>query len=112
MKAVSIILAATLLQQTGCDQPAPKPAAAPAAQDQTHYQRFIPIPRETFIVGAPLSWSVALDTMTGRLCRTYDMQMKGWESVPLCYQLYLADRPADPAVQKILDDLKKLGPPH
>jgi hypothetical protein len=89
MKAISLILVTVFLQQTGCDQPAQAPKSV--APDQTHYQRFIPIPRESFIVGVPWSGSVALDTMTGRLCRTYDMQMKGWESIPLCYQLYSTD---------------------
>jgi hypothetical protein len=82
VKSISVILAAILLQQTGCNQ-APKPTAP----DQTHYQRFVPIPAETGVVGVPWSGDVALDTMTGQLCRTHDLVIRELE-IPLCYYLY------------------------
>gem|GEM_PF-5831325 len=79
-----------LLQQTGCDQTPVQTMPAPHLET-IHYQRFVPIPRSSEILGGvPWSGSVALDTMTGQMCRTYDMKLKNWESIPLCIDLYVA----------------------
>jgi hypothetical protein len=97
MKAIPLILATVLLQQTGCDQPAQAPKSA--APDQTHYQRFIPVPPETGLTGVPWSGDVALDTMTGQLCKTHDLYIKSLESIPLCYHLYSTEH-GSPDVDK------------
>jgi hypothetical protein len=114
MKAITVILAAILLQQTGCDQPAtaPKPAtpAAPATPDRTNYQRFVPIPPETGLTGVPWSGDVALDTMTGQLCKTHEKDIKGLE-IPLCNHLYL-NTVDDPVVKQLLQELNHLPPSH
>jgi hypothetical protein len=85
---VAILAAVILWQQSGCDQPPVQQPVKVPEPDKRHYQRFIPIPREANVVGVPWSGGVALDTMTGQLCRTYDMAIKGWDTIPLCYYLY------------------------
>jgi hypothetical protein len=83
---ILVLFAALLLQQAnGCDPPAKPPA--PAAMTKHPIQRFVP-------VEAALHEGVALDTVTGRLCRTWNWSYKepslngGMDNLIACYQIY------------------------
>jgi len=86
MKLAIVVIAAVLLQQSGCDEQAPKTAAQPAH----HYP---PIHRFEN-VSSPVSPGVALDTVTGQYCKTWEWMYKasgmkgGLDLLPTCLSIY------------------------
>ena len=84
MRIADCIVDAFLLQQpNGCDQT--KPAASALPQESVSYQRFLPIPPQSGVIGLVYA-SVALDTKTGQLCKTY-IPEKGDLDIPTCLSL-------------------------
>ena len=89
MKIAACLALALFLQQSdGCDQAAPTPARAP----EIH-----PNPVRRFdAVNTHGSSDVALDTMTGQLCRTWEWVYRGennpakggLDELPTCFKLY------------------------
>jgi hypothetical protein len=76
----------SLQQPSGCDR-AQAPRQAPAKPVQ--YQRFVPI-QPSNVMHVPWTGFFALDTKTGRLCRTtetasFDGNL--WNQLPLCPDL-------------------------
>jgi hypothetical protein len=104
MRVISCFALAVFLQQTnGCDQP--PSAAKPDPPKAIHpIARFVPVDTHG-------SSDVALDTMTGQLCRTWEWQYRGsnnpnkggLDDLPVCYQIYLQYPYTDPvpAVQTL-----------
>ena len=86
---VFALVSAFIVWQTGCT-PTPSPEPKATKLEAAPYQRFVPIPANSpTLVGVPWSPALALDTLTGQLCRTYDMPMGSkWDSLALCWQLY------------------------
>jgi len=84
-------LAGLLLQQSnGCEQ---EKLVSVAPQKAIPYQRFIPVPRQPENVqGVPWSGMFALDTKTGMLCRTYEVNTlsNGFSDLPMCEHLLLS----------------------
>jgi hypothetical protein len=86
MKLAIVVIAAVLLQQSGCDEQAPKPAAQPI-------HRYPPI-RRFENVNTPGSPGVALDTVTGQYCKTWEWTYKasalngGLDTLPTCLTVY------------------------
>jgi hypothetical protein len=76
----SSVLMVTLLIVTSCKETRNN-SSQPAPQS---YQRFLPVQTETFGGG------LALDTKTGQLCRTWDLQLDFGvvKATPLCKDLY------------------------
>jgi hypothetical protein len=84
-----VLATALLIQQAGCNQAPLTPRTTAPKPEPAHYQRFVPIPANTpNMVGVPWSAALALDTMTGQLCRTYAMPMGKWDDLALCWDLY------------------------
>jgi hypothetical protein len=92
---VSLAASLLLLQQTnGCDQPQQKPAEQPKPQrPPTH--RFEAVPT----VGAQ---GIALDTVTGQWCRTWDWMPRdpkapvdGLNTIPTCFSLFQSQGSAE-----------------
>lgn len=77
-----------VITSVGCEQK----EQPRVAQPKQHYQRFIPVPREPSNVNIlllPWSGFFALDSKTGRLCRTYHMQTNDdWNNIPSCFDLF------------------------
>jgi hypothetical protein len=90
MKTLLMCVPAVIfLQSNGCDQ---KPAPVPPPK---HY---LTRPAHRFeSVSSIGNVGVALDTMTGRWCRTWDWQYvakpdaNGLNMLPICYDLFIAD---------------------
>ena len=62
--------------------------------DPRYYQRFLPLPESAPLYGVPRPF-LALDTVTGQLCRTADLTWLGKETaaisgLPLCVNLYIS----------------------
>jgi hypothetical protein len=99
-RRMPLILLLAISWLCGCDQSQPPPhVLAPAVASvpkQVDYQRFIPVPRQPeSLRGVPWSGALALDTMTGQLCRTYDEEVSledgpkaFWATLPLCRSLW------------------------
>ncbi len=67
-----------------------KPQKAPTVSTSVGYQRFVPIPPQfQAIQGLPSSNHFALDTKTGRLCKTYDWDIRNSDTdlIPVCWDL-------------------------
>jgi hypothetical protein len=107
MKTLIYFAALILFQQaSGCDfkgsQSQPCPAQAPNA---VYYQRFAAV-TYTQVPGLPFPTFLALDTQTGKLCRTRDTdESPPWvAALPVCANLVtkVVTNPNDPL--GILDD--------
>jgi hypothetical protein len=98
MKILLPILALVLLQSDGCDTQT-KPSQP--AQSERPMRRFE-------AVSTHGTADVALDTVTGQLCRTWDWGFKNPSAVgtadiqnlPTCYSIYAADHIPTPAPAK------------
>lgn len=85
-----ITLLATAILAVGCMSPAQQPPkqevevnAAPCP-----FQRFQPLNAEGQKTGVPWSGFFALDTQTGRLCKTADWQLgESYGTLPTCLSL-------------------------
>ena len=83
-RAVPVLLLSVFF--TGC---APTPNDKPAPIVKSPYQRFVPIHREPQnVTGVPWSGAFALDTKTGQLCETYEIDSAAWAGLPKCIDLY------------------------
>jgi hypothetical protein len=92
MKAIAAVALLVLLQESGCDQ---KPAPAVVPPTKLHH------PTHRFEDVSPTgSLGVALDTVTGQWCRTWDWAYKsdsqsgGLDTLPTCKSLF-DSTPAD-----------------
>lgn len=87
MKLAIVVIAAVLLQQSGCDEQAPKTATQPA-------HRYPPTRRFENVASPGSPAGVALDTVTGQYCKTWEWTYKasglngGLDTLPLCLSLY------------------------
>lgn len=77
-----------------CDPPNMKFAPKPITPDPRYRQRFLPLPESAPLYGVPRPF-VALDTVTGQLCRTANLTWTGAEqsvisSLPVCVSLYIS----------------------
>lgn len=87
MKFTALVSCIFLLQ-AGCDPTTKPQSPAKTSVRPPNYQRFIPVPREANLAGVPWSGSLALDTLTGQLCKTYDLKTEGWRDLVSCFDLY------------------------
>lgn len=88
--AVLLVPALLLLQSDACDR-----RPAPVAATTKHY---IERPSHRFEnVTSTGSLGVALDTMTGKWCRTWEWEFvgkpesKGLNTLPTCYEIFIED---------------------
>jgi len=87
MPSVKLMVICALLSCcTACDW-----QSRPVPQPKPPYQRFIAAPREpSNLEDVPWVGSLALDTKTGQLCKTYEWSWRTnpWASIPRCLDLY------------------------
>jgi hypothetical protein len=106
MKTLIYFAALTILQQaSGCDSNRSQSQPCPAQPPSTvSYQRFLPVTYNQ-VPGAPFPPFLALDTQTGKLCRTRDADETPpyVAALPVCADL--VSNPRDPL--GILSDQKK-----
>ena len=89
MKIVACLAFAALLQTNGCDSPQQSGKQEPAKPERPPIHRF----ENVSMPGSP---GVALDTVTGQLCRTWDWVYKaatnpnkgGLDDLPTCLSIY------------------------
>ena len=85
--ATFLVIAAFIFQQSGCEQ-APKPTAPPEKV------RHSPPIHRFENVSTPASPGVALDTVTGQYCKTWDWAYKasglsgGLDTLPTCLSIH------------------------
>ncbi|HEX4032704.1 MAG TPA: hypothetical protein VHX20_20255 [Terracidiphilus sp.] len=103
MKIASLLVVtfALIQQPTGCDQPTPKETLKPA---EPPIRRFEPVTSHG-------TSDVALDTKTGRLCRTWDWEYKNnpeandLNDLPTCYSIFTSEQQSPIVVTP--EDMKK-----
>ena len=84
-----ILTAAILLTLQGCDSARSTQPSQPTQPTQPNTQRFVPIASPTPLFSGMQPAHFALDTATGRLCKSWDWNAPQHElnDLPACYSL-------------------------
>lgn len=90
MRLISMVVSLTLLLAS-CNLQ--KPTAEPKETATLDFQRFVPLPSSTPLVDGVQAGNLALDTKTGRLCKSWEWLQANTElnELPECYKIYIND---------------------
>lgn len=101
MTTIRIYCCAVLIIVAGCDVQRPEKSQGPGPPAGQYFQRFVPVPETGTIgllYGVPRPF-VALDTVTGKLCRTWNFSwpspsdvQRVIQELPVCADLYEIDK--------------------